>query len=32
MSKIILGLDLGVTSIGYALYDNENNRIITAGS
>jgi CRISPR-associated endonuclease Csn1 len=32
MSKIISGLDLGVTSIGYALYDNENNRIITAGS
>ena len=32
MSEIILGLDLGVTSIGYCLFDKENNHIITAGS
>jgi CRISPR-associated endonuclease Csn1 len=32
MSKIILGLDLGVTSIGYCLYDEANKQIITAGS
>ena len=32
MSKIILGLDLGVSSIGYALYDSENQRFITTGS
>lgn len=32
MSKIILGLDLGVTSIGYCLFDEENQHIITTGS
>ena len=32
MSKIILGLDLGVASIGYCLYDETQKRIITAGS
>lgn len=32
MSKIILGLDLGVTSIGYCLFDEENQQILTTGS
>lgn len=32
MSKIILGLDLGVSSIGYCLYDEDEQQIITAGS
>jgi CRISPR-associated endonuclease Csn1 len=32
MSNIILGLDLGVTSIGFCLYDEENKKILTTGS
>jgi CRISPR-associated endonuclease Csn1 len=31
MSNIILGLDLGVTSIGYALFDEENEKILDTG-
>lgn len=31
MSKLVLGLDLGITSVGYGLVDGESGDIITAG-
>ena len=31
MSKLVLGLDLGITSVGYGLVDGENGNIIKAG-
>ncbi len=31
MAKLVLGIDIGITSVGYGLYDNDSNKIVDAG-